>query len=156
MEHVLSEKLQIGHLFKIFPSFYETRKFVTDVTINCDIISSSFRWNQFRRSHQIYLFILILHSLLSLYLQSHFMYGFQSHPFVVSLMYATYLAYVITHYFINFIIQIFLRAQVTTHPFMYVSSATCTSFLVGTNIVLNTLLSNTVNEFHSLKVRDLH
>jgi hypothetical protein len=65
-----------------------------------------------------------------------------------------YLAHVIIHYFINLVIQIFLRAQVTTHPFLYVSSTTCTSSLVGTSIVLNTLLSDTVNEFHSLTVRD--
>jgi hypothetical protein len=50
--------------------------------------------------------------------------------------------------------QIYGREQVMTHTFTYVSSVTCASSLVGTIIVLNTLLSNAVNEFQSLTARD--
>jgi len=155
---VLLEKLTGPRLVKKFPAFYGTRRFITAFTSARHLSLSWARLIQSMPPHPTsWRFILIISSHLHLGLPSGlFPPGFPTKTLYTPVFYPILVTCPVHLIILHFIAQTMLGAE-----YRSLSSSLCsllhspvTSSLLGPNILLNTLFSNTLSPHSSLSVGD--
>ena len=158
MEHSPFEKLTGSQLVRKFPVFYGTRRFITAITSARHLFLSRPRWNQSINLHPTSWRPVVI-------LSSHLCFGLPSglfpSGFPTKTLYAPLLSPIPTTYPVHLILLDLTIRTTVCEEYRSLSHLLCsflhspvTSSLLGSNILLSILFSNTLSLRSSLNMSD--